>query len=196
MKLVVGLGNPGSGYAMTRHNLGAIVLDALAEAESTPLSKRGHEARYGTGKIGNERVILARPETYMNLSGRAVGKLARYYKIEAVDVIVIHDDLDIPFGDIRVKDGGGDGGHKGLMSIIDQLGSAEFIRIRAGIGRPVLSGMVESYVLGRLTEEEMREMPDIVEKGAKAVRAIISSGTVKAMNEFNVRRSNNSGKEV
>lgn len=196
MKLVVGLGNPGSGYAMTRHNLGAIILDALAEEESTPLSKRGHEARYGTGKIENEKVILARPETYMNLSGRAVGRLARYYKIDAVDIIVIHDDLDIPFGDIRVKDGGGDGGHKGLMSIIEQLGGSEFVRIRAGIGRPVLKEMVESYVLGRINQEELREMPRIVERGIQAVRAIISSGTVKAMNEFNVRRSNNSGKEV
>lgn len=196
MKLVVGLGNPGSGYVLTRHNLGALILEELADEASVPIARKGKGARYGTGTIGQERVMFARPETYMNLSGRSVGNLARYFGIAVADIIVIHDDLDLLFGEIRIKEGGGDGGHKGLMSIIEELGSPDFVRVRAGIGRPVSKEMVEAYVLGRLTDAEMQELPRIREQGSRAVRAVISSGTEKAMNEFNARRSKNSDKEV
>ncbi len=196
MKLVVGLGNPGPEYALTRHNLGAIVLDVLSNAISAPLVKKGHGARYGTGRIAGENVLLVCPETFMNLSGLAVARLVRYYDVAMSDLIVIHDDLDIPFGDIRVKEGGGDGGHKGLMSIIEQLGDPDFIRVRVGIGRPARKKMVESYVLGRLTEMEMREISKIAERSMEAIRTIISSGAARAMSEFNIRRFKNSGKEV
>jgi len=185
--LVVGLGNPGSAYALTRHNLGAVVLEGLAESLSLPLSRRGHEARYASGYVATRPVMLARPDTYMNLSGRAVEKLVRYFKIDTPDIIVIHDDLDLPFGDIRIKEGGGDGGHKGLISIIDYLGSSGFVRVRCGIGRPVMKEMTESYVLGKLNDEEMKELPRIKDRGSQAVQAVIGSGTQRAMNEFNVR---------
>ncbi|HET57113.1 MAG TPA: aminoacyl-tRNA hydrolase [Deltaproteobacteria bacterium] len=196
MRLVVGLGNPGSGYVLTRHNLGALILEELAEEASVPISRKGQGARYGTGTIGQEWVMLARPETYMNLSGMSVGKLSRYFGIAAPDIIVIHDDLDLSFGEIRIKEGGGDGGHKGLMSIIEQLGSPDFVRVRAGIGRPGSKEMVEAHVLGRLTDVEMQEMPRIRERGVEAVRAVLLSGAEKAMNEFNVKRVKNSCKEV
>ncbi|MDD5475302.1 MAG: aminoacyl-tRNA hydrolase [Syntrophales bacterium] len=196
MKLVVGLGNPGLPYALTRHNLGAIVLDRLAEITSLSLSRRGHEALYASGYVDGVRLMLARPETYMNLSGVAVDSLARYYKIDTPDIIVIHDDLDLPFGDVRIKEGGGDGGHKGLISIIYHIGSPAFTRIRCGIGRPAMKEMTESYVLERLNDEEMKEVPRIAEKGSRAVMTVITSGTVRAMNEFNVRGQKNSDQEV
>lgn len=196
MKLVVGLGNPGSVYAFTRHNMGAVILEGLAETLSLPLSRRGHEARYASGYVAERPVMLARPDTYMNLSGRAVEKLVRYFKIDSPDIIVIHDDLDLPFGDIRIKKGGGDGGHKGLISIIDHLGSPGFIRVRCGIGRPVMKEMTESYVLGRLNDEEMKELPRIRDRGSQAVQTVISSGTQRAMNEFNVRGQKTSDQEV
>ena len=151
MRLIVGLGNPGSRYALTRHNMGFIVLETLAQEVNIPVGRRGFDALYGAGEIDGEPVVLAKPQTYMNLSGVAVGKLARFFKIDIGNIIVVHDDLDIAFQEIRVKEGGGDGGHKGLMSITDHLGRSDFIRIRAGIGRPDLKGMVESYVLSRFS---------------------------------------------
>lgn len=187
MRLIVGLGNPGTKYALTRHNMGFIVLQALAGETAIPVARRGHDALYGAGKINGETVILAKPRTYMNLSGVAVGKLARFFKIESGNIIVIHDDLDIPFKDIRVKKGGGDGGHKGLMSITGHLGRSDFIRIRTGIGRPDLKGMVESYVLSPFSKEEMESVPLIAERASRAVREVISSGIQAAMNAFNTK---------
>jgi len=187
VRLIVGLGNPGSKYALTRHNMGFIVLEALAGEVAIPVVRRGHDALYGTGRISGEAVVLAKPQTYMNLSGVAVGKLARFFKIESDSIIVIHDDLDIPFRDVRVKEGGGDGGHKGLTSIVGYLGRSDFIRIRTGIGRPDMKGKVESYVLSPFSGEEMESVPLIAERASRAVREVISSGTQAAMNAFNTK---------
>ncbi|MCK9275971.1 MAG: aminoacyl-tRNA hydrolase [Syntrophales bacterium] len=187
MRLIAGLGNPGSRYALTRHNMGFIVLDVLAGETEIPVGKRGYSSLYGVGKIGEESVILAKPQTFMNLSGVAVEKLARFFKIDRSNIIIIHDDMDIPFQELRVKENGGDGGHKGLMSIINHLGGSDFVRVRMGIGRPDLKEMVESFVLSRFSKEEMEYVPFVALRASQAVAAVISSGTQSAMNVFNAR---------
>ncbi|HLA05646.1 MAG TPA: aminoacyl-tRNA hydrolase, partial [Syntrophales bacterium] len=147
MKLIAGLGNPGEQYQSSRHNLGFLTLDYLAGRHDIPLKKQGFEALFGKGKIGSETVLLAKPQTYMNLSGIALERLVSYFKVDIKDLIVVHDDLDLPFETIRLKKGGGEGGHKGLMSIIQHVGSADFLRVRIGIGKPIRKSMVEKYVL-------------------------------------------------
>lgn len=187
MKLIVGLGNPGSQHQFSKHNMGFLVLDKLAQRQNISLSQRGFDTRFGKGKIGETTVLLAKPQTFMNLSGVAVRKLIDYFKTNLEDLIVIHDDLDLPFETIRLKTGGGDGGHKGLRSIIDHLGGSEFIRVRLGIGKPPHRAMAEEYVLGCFSEEEMKILPDITSRACDAVEEIISSGIQTAMNTFNVK---------
>ncbi|MDI6776633.1 MAG: aminoacyl-tRNA hydrolase [Syntrophales bacterium] len=187
MRLIVGLGNPGSQYQFSKHNMGFLVLDKLAQRQNISLSQRGFDARFGKGKIDETTVLLAKPQAFMNLSGVAVRKLTEYFKAGLEDLIVVHDDLDLPFEIIRLKKGGGYGGHKGLGSIIDYLGGSEFIRVRLGIGKPPPGTMVEEYVLGCFSKEEMKILPDITSRACDAVGEVISSGIQTAMNKFNVK---------
>lgn len=181
MKFVVGLGNPGIRYQLNRHNAGFLVLDQLALSHDISISQTLFDARIGKGNIAGSAALLAQPQTFMNLSGMAVRRLADYFRTEIEDLIVVHDDLDLPFRTIRLKAGGGHGGHKGLISLIDHLGSAAFLRVRLGIGRPERKSMVESYVLSPFSEEELPFLPQLTRTAGEAVADIISSGIQAAM---------------
>jgi PTH1 family peptidyl-tRNA hydrolase len=181
VKLVVGLGNPGMRYRFNRHNAGFLVVDQLALQHRISISQTIFDVHIGKGKIAGNAVLLAKPQTFMNLSGSAVRKLTDYYRIELEDVIIVHDDLDLPFLTIRLKAGGGHGGHKGLISIIDHLGAADFLRVRLGIGRPERKSMVEGYVLSPFSEEEMTSLPRLIRMAGEIVEDVISSGIQAAM---------------
>jgi len=168
-------------YQFNRHNAGFLVVDQLALQHHISISQTIFDAHIGKGKIAGGAVLLAKPQTFMNLSGSAVRKLTDYYRIELEDVIVVHDDLDLPFPTIRLKAGGGHGGHKGLISIIDHLGAADFLRVRLGIGRPERKSMVEGYVLSPFSEEETTCLPRLLRIAGEAVADIISSGIQAAM---------------
>jgi peptidyl-tRNA hydrolase, PTH1 family len=187
LKLIIGLGNPGERYQYSRHNIGFLVVDRLANDHHISLNQKGFDACFGRGKILDTPVFLAKPQTFMNLSGNAVRKLIDYFKIDSSDVIVVHDDLDLPFSDIRIKTGGGHAGHKGLISIINHLGGTEFPRVRLGIGKPPIKSMTEEYVLHAFGEEEMKDLSDIVIAGSNALTEIIVHGVQSAMNHYNKR---------
>ena len=196
MKLIVGLGNPGSKYSDSKHNAGFLVVDELAGKWNIEISTRKFDSFFGKGIIKKYSVVVAKPQTYMNLSGVAVERLARFFKVGTDDVIVIHDDLDLGFGDIRIKVGGGDGGHKGLRSVIDCLGGPELTRIRFGIGKPLQKEMTERFVLEPFSDDEMKHMSGLITRACDAVVEVVSSGAQIAMNKFNVRVTQNSSKEV
>ena len=181
MKLIVGLGNPGMRYESSRHNAGFLVLDRLALQNNISINQTIFDAHIGKGKIAENSVLLAKPQTFMNLSGLSARQLVDYFKIGLDDVIVVHDDLDLPFQTIRLKAGGGHGGHKGLMSLVDHLGGADFLRVRLGIGRPARKTMVEGYVLSPFSDEEMKLLPQLTMNAGEAVEDIISSGIQAAM---------------
>ena len=190
MKLIAGLGNPGEQYQSSRHNLGFLTLDYLAGRHDIPLKKQGFEALFGKGKIGSETVLLAKPQTYMNLSGIALERLVSYFKVDIKDLIVVHDDLDLPFETIRLKKGGGEGGHKGLMSIVQHVGSADFLRVRIGIGKPIRKSMVEKYVLSPFAEEEQNAVPSILAVACDVVGEVILSGVETAMQRYHGKTIN------
>jgi len=196
VRLIVGLGNPGKRYSLSRHNMGFLVLETLAKRENINISSKKFDSCFGKGVISGTPVVLAKPQTFMNLSGVAVGKLARFFKVDVEDVIVVHDDLDLPYREIRIKTGGGDGGHKGLISVIDHFGGSEFVRVRLGIGKPAQKEMIEGYVLERFSEEEVKELPNIMARAYDALVEVLSSGTQAAMNKFNLRVTKKSSKEV
>ncbi|MBI4188397.1 MAG: aminoacyl-tRNA hydrolase, partial [Chloroflexi bacterium] len=158
MNLIVGLGNPGRSYANNRHNLGFMCLSYFAKKHGLSFDKKQGQARTASGEVAGHKVILARPQTYMNASGEAVSYLVRKYKVSLEDLIVVHDDLDLPVGKIRIRRGGSAAGHKGIKSIIADLGSPDFVRIRVGIGQSGDSRLNENdvidYVLGGFSEEE------------------------------------------
>jgi len=185
VKLVAGLGNPGDRYAMTRHNVGFMVADLLAERHSINIGKEKKRSETGKGIIAGAPVVITKPLTFMNLSGEAIGPLAAYLGIEAEDVVVIHDDLDLDFGRIKIKAGGGHGGHNGLKSLISHLNSREFIRIRVGIGKPPADSDVSAYVLNCFSADEKKELGHVIGRAGDAVEAVISEGTTRAMNSFN-----------
>ena len=187
MKLVIGLGNPGARYETTRHNCGFLAVDQIASSCDIQVNLRSFDSRFGKGRIGAVPVLLVKPETFMNLSGPAVKQFADYFKIELPDIIVIHDDIDLPFKTVRLKSGGGHAGHKGLMSIVESLGSAEFLRVRIGIGRPPDELTVERYVLDQFSENEIKLLPQILKTACDAVEAILTSGIQAAMNQYNER---------
>jgi peptidyl-tRNA hydrolase, PTH1 family len=187
LKLIVGLGNPGSKYLLTRHNLGFMVLDELAEIHRIDVTKKKFGALVGEGVLAGVSIVLVKPQTFMNLSGTAVRELFVFYKPEPKDLLVIHDDLDLEPGVVRIKLGGGAGGHRGLKSIIDCLGCPDFVRIRLGIGKPALKDRTESYVLERFAAGELEQTAAFVLRGCDAVEEILRSGLVPAMNRFNPR---------
>lgn len=183
MKIVYGLGNPGNQYLMTRHNIGFMVADLLAREYDISLKKKSSGVLSGRGEIEGVGVLLAKPITYMNLSGRPL----TYLSFKPADLIVIHDDLDIPFGQVRIKDGGGTGGHKGLGSIVSELGESAFLRVRCGIGRPQGDRDPADYVLEPFAKAELETLADEIARAAEAVRACLKEGAQKAMNSFNRR---------
>ncbi len=181
--LVVGLGNPGPNYAATRHNLGFLVADRLAERlhSSFKVHKRSG-AEIVTGRLGGHSVVVAKPRCYMNESGRQIGPLANFYSVPPVDVIVIHDDLDLDFGRVRLKIGGGEGGHNGLRSVAAALTSKDFQRVRIGIGRPPGRKDPAVFVLEKFSAAEKADVPTICEQAADATELLIELGLESAQN--------------
>ena len=181
--LVVGLGNPGPQYAKTRHNVGFMVADVLAARIGVPYKvHKKSGAEVATGRLGGRSVVLAKPRCYMNESGRQIGPLAKFYSIATGDVIVIHDELDIDFGKVRLKLGGGEGGHNGLRSVANALGSKEFQRVRIGIGRPPGRKDPAAFVLETFNATERTEVPTLCELAADATELLIQAGLEPAQN--------------
>ncbi len=182
--LVVGLGNPGPRYASTRHNIGFMVADVLAGRMGGAFKAHKRSgAEVLTGRLAHRPVVLAKPRVYMNESGRQVGPLAKFYSVRPADVIVIHDDLDIDFGRVRLKTGGGEGGHNGLRSIAAALGTKEFQRVRIGIGRPPGRKDPAAFVLEPFTSAERGEVPTLCELAADATELLIGAGLEAAQNQ-------------
>jgi len=182
--LVVGLGNPGPQYAKTRHNVGFMVADLLAGRMGAAFKvHKKSGAEIVTGRLGHKPIVLAKPRTYMNESGRQVGPLAKFYSVSPADVIVIHDELDIDFGQIRLKLGGGEGGHNGLRSVANALGTKDFQRVRIGIGRPPGRKDPAAFVLENFSAAERPEVPTLCEMAADATELLIESGLEPAQNQ-------------
>ena len=184
MKIVVGLGNPGAQYKETRHNIGFQVVDELARRWSAAPWKRRYEAEVSEHRALGP-VLLVKPQTFMNLSGTSVREAAKFYKVLSTDIIVVHDDLDLPAGRLRIRERGGAGGHRGIESILTQLGTDEFVRVRFGVGRPPAGWDSADYVLGRFAAEEQALIRDAIVKAADGIEAILKEGTAPAMNRFN-----------
>ena len=185
MKLILGLGNPGRSYTWTRHNVGFLLLDCLAKKHEIEISRRGMNSLYGRGRIGPEKVILAKPQTFMNLSGEAAQRLLHFFKIQPENAIVLHDDLDLPWGKVRIRIRGGDGGHKGIRSIMEALGSGDFIRFKIGIGRPERASQDPAdFVLEPLTGEKREEFKGMIEGHSEALETLILEGPQRAMDRF------------
>lgn len=183
MKVIVGLGNPGRKYSDTRHNIGFRVLEEIARRSSIEKEESRFDAIIGHICIGGEKVFLVKPLTYMNLSGKAVQPLMRWFKLDLSDLIVIYDDMDLPPGTLRLRAQGGSGGHKGMASIIERLGSQEFARIRIGIGRPDNEAI--DWVLGKFSPTEQKLMEEVIGQAAGAVECWVKQGIERAMNEYN-----------
>ncbi len=191
MKLIVGLGNPGRTYSNNRHNIGFTCLRYFARQAGIRFDKKVGLARTGSGEVGGNKVVLARPQTFMNLSGRSVSRLVKKLSINPGELIVIHDDLDLPLGRIRIRQDGGSGGHKGVSSIINDLGSRNFIRIRVGIGRPMSDipetneADIVNYVLSDFTLEEKKTTAQVIPEVSEAIICLLAEGSVAAMNKYN-----------
>jgi len=184
VKLVVGLGNPGAKYASTRHNVGFMVVDRLARRLGVAVTKRQCNALTAIANFAGEKVCLAKPQTYMNLSGEAVSCLLRYYKLSAADLLVVYDERDLPLGKTRLRERGSAGGHRGMESIIGFLGGADFPRLRIGIGRPAETNAVE-HVLGSFSAAERSVAEESIDRSVEAVETFLREGTAAAMNKFN-----------
>jgi len=187
MYMLAGLGNPGAKYAQTRHNIGFFVVDEIAKRYSLPLNKSRFDSQYSKGIINGIKTVLVKPQSFMNRSGFPVQRLSSYFKINVSDIIVIHDDLDLAFGRIMIVKDRGHGGHNGIRSMVQALGTKNFIRVRTGVGRPEISRGVTGHVLGRFSGSEEKEIDTIVQSAADASIAIMEKGVSAAMNSFNTR---------
>ena len=185
--VVVGLGNPGQGYADTRHNAGAMVVELLAERIGAKLKAHKSGALVAEGMLVGQKIAVARPASYMNESGRHVRALLGFYKTPLERFILVQDEIDIPFGEIRLKQGGGTAGHNGLKSVAEHLSSKDFLRIRIGVGRPPGSKAAAGHVLQKFSGSERKELPDLIAAGADAVERVLEAGPDRAMNEINTR---------
>jgi PTH1 family peptidyl-tRNA hydrolase len=184
VKIIVGLGNPGILYRMTRHNIGFQVIDRLAKINHIPIRTKRYKSLYGTGGIDSQQVILIKPLTFMNRSGEAVKKVADFFHLGMEDLVVVHDDLDLPFGRLRYKRRGGDGGHQGIRSIIERTGGDNFLRLKVGIGRPPQGVDPAEYVLEVFDKIEQSHLDQILSQGAKSLKVMLLEGLEKAMNQF------------
>lgn len=187
MKLIVGLGNPGIRYAMTRHNVGFWVIDRLSEEWGIPVHQEKWKASMGSGRVGEERVILLKPLTYMNLSGESVRPALEWLKGGPDDLVVIYDDLDLAPGQIRLRTKGSSGGHRGMQSIIDHLGTNKFKRVKIGIGRPEGPIPVPNYVLSSFSPQEEEPIAEAVDRSVAAIQTYLETTFEQAMNRFNRR---------
>ncbi len=183
--LIIGLGNPGREYRETRHNAGFLIIDRLAKDLEIPMTRVQQKALIGSGMFRDKKIYLAKPQTFMNLSGEAVAGLARFYKVPAGQILVAHDDLDLPFGTLRLRAAGSSAGQKGVQSIIERLGTQDFPRLRFGIGRPPGSKQGANYVLQGFVGQEKKELEFLLDKAAAAVKVFIEKGIDEAMNQFN-----------
>ncbi|MCP4356539.1 MAG: aminoacyl-tRNA hydrolase [Chloroflexi bacterium] len=182
--LITGLGNPGRKYRGNRHNIGFMVVDRLAAAYGIQSSKVQNKAIVGSGRIANKPVIIAKPQTYMNRSGDAVGPLTNYYKIPNENILIIYDELDLPFGAIRLREKGGAGGHNGMRSLINHLGQ-EFARMRLGIGRPPGRMPVEAYVLQDFHKDNLLLLDEVLDTAVQAVETFLAEGIQLTMSRYN-----------
>ncbi|MFC2069422.1 aminoacyl-tRNA hydrolase [Chloroflexota bacterium] len=193
MKLIVGLGNPGRSYATNRHNIGFISLNYFARAHGIRFEKKQNRARIGISMVAGNDVVVARPQTYMNLSGLSVSQLMAKFKINLKDLLVIQDDLDLPLGKIRIREGSSAGGHKGVESIINYLNSQDFLRLRVGIGRPTAiidlgltsEADIITYVLSDFTPDERQVITRLLPEVSEAVLCLLAEGPMVAMNKYN-----------
>jgi len=183
--LIVGLGNPGPRYHNNRHNVGFMVIDALADDAGIPIRRVEFRALVGKGVFQREPVLLAKPQTFMNDSGQAVAPLVRFYKIPNEKLLVVHDDLDLPFGTLRLRPQGGAGGQRGMGSIIAKLDTKDFARLRVGIGRPPGRMAPRDYVLHDFDPKEEEILPEVLRNAVDAIHRFVADGIEKAMNDFN-----------
>jgi peptidyl-tRNA hydrolase, PTH1 family len=190
MKIICGLGNPGREYERHRHNVGFMAVETLLPRARAELHQGKFQARMGQGSLGGEKVIFLEPQTFMNLSGRSVAEAARFYKVAVEDVLVIHDELDLDFGRLQLKAGGGSGGHNGLKSTVSSLGEDGFIRLRFGIGKPPgpnAKERVAGYVLSNFDDGERRRLDELLTQAADAAETWVREGLATAMNRYNKR---------
>ncbi len=183
--LIIGLGNPGREYELTRHNIGFLTIDRLAERWDVNVNKYKSKALIGEYRNAHEKVVLVKPQTFMNLSGNAVRSVYQFYKLPIEQLLVIFDDLDLPFGSIRIRKSGGSSGQKGMKSIIEQLGTEEFPRIRVGIGRPPGKMNSVDFILNKFKSSENKELSIILDTCADAVECFIENGIDATMNRYN-----------
>lgn len=183
--LVVGLGNPGPEYARTRHNAGFMAVDLLAENLRVSYWKEQSGAKVAHARFGEDELILAKPQTFMNISGKSVQKIVDEYELEPSEIVVVHDDIDLPEGSVRVKRGGGHGGHNGLRSVNEQLGSGEYVRVRVGVGRPPGRKDAADFVLEPVRGEAAERLDGIIPTAAQAVLHVLEHGVDSAMREYN-----------
>ena len=193
MKLIVGLGNPGRAYADNRHNVGFMCLNHFARKHGIRFDKNQGKARIGSGEVAGNKVIVARPQTYMNLSGQAVSRLLRKSSISPHELLIIHDDLDLPLGKIRIRHSVGRTGHKGVRSVLNEVGYDDLTLLRVGIGRPppiegspeIKEAEIISYVLSDFTSEEKRTIDQVIPRMSEAILCLLSEGLTAAMNKYN-----------
>jgi PTH1 family peptidyl-tRNA hydrolase len=187
LKLIVGLGNPGPEYAATRHNIGFMVTATLAERNGIALKRKGHQGVYGVGRVAGTEATILLPQTYMNRSGTSVASAFQSLGVEPGDLVVVHDEIDLDFGSLRIKIGGGHGGHNGLRSIAGSLAETEYNRLRMGVGRPPTGGDVSRYVLSCFNAAERAQLHEYIEKAADALELLVQKGPQEAMNLYNNR---------
>ena len=185
MYLIVGLGNPENEYANTRHNMGFNVINEISDKCNIKVLKSKFDALYGVGEIEGKKVILVKPQTYMNLSGESIIKFKKFYKISNKEIIVIYDDIDLPVGDIRLKPKGRAGTHNGMKSVIQNLKTEEFIRVRVGIGAPENKEDIINYVIGAIPKREKERLNESIENATESIIEILKNGIDIAMNKFN-----------
>ena len=192
MYLIAGLGNPTREYEKTRHNVGFEAIDILADKAGTTVTEKKHKALYGKGYIGGQKVILAKPQTYTNLSGESIREIADFYKIEPENIIILCDDINLAEGQLRIRLKGSAGGHNGLKNIISHLGTQEFPRIRIGVGEKPRGMDLADYVLGRFPKEQQAVMEEAYRDAAEAACMMIEDGADAAMNHYNRKNKENS----
>ena len=195
MYLIAGLGNPASRYDGTRHNVGFETIDTISTDYRIALISKKHKAVYGMGMIGTQKVILAKPQTYMNLSGESVREIASFYRIPPENIVIIHDDIDLPAGQLRIREKGSAGGHNGIKSIISCLGSQNFCRIRIGIGAKPEGWDLADYVLSKCSGEDLATIKEAEKSASEAVYMMVSGETARAMTKFNKKNKKTENKD-